>query len=176
MADKIKKFFAKKKADAKFKLAGPGHKLNASTSSTNSSQIKTPYVPKRTEPSAEARTAAEAALTRLEGKRKDTPFNTSLAAIQAQVKRELEAEKQSSKKQDVAQEEKPTDLEASPHLAVNGVYFRCPMVSNEVLAKDEWKIKIKEFLYEQLEEERGLTACLIIQSCNSNREKVDIII
>lgn len=169
MADKIKKFFAKKKADAKFKLAGPGHKLNASTSSTNS-QIKTPYVPKRTEPSAEARTAAEAALTRLEGKRKDTPFNTSLAAIQAQVKRELEAE-QSSKKQDL-QEEKSVDLEASPHLAVNGVYFRCPMVSNEVLAKDDWKIKIKEFLYEQLEEERGLTACLIIQSCNSNREKI----
>lgn len=173
MADKIKKFFAKKKADAKFKLAGPGHKLNASTSSTNS-QIKTPYVPKRTEPSAEARTAAEAALTRLEGKRKDTPFNTSLAAIQAQVKRELEAE-QSSKKQDL-QEEKSVDLEASPHLAVNGVYFRCPMVSNEVLAKDDWKIKIKEFLYEQLEEERGLTACLIIQSCNSNREKVDFVV
>lgn len=72
-------------------------------------------------------------------------------------------------------EPKQTELEASPLLACRGVYFKCPMVSSEVLTKDEWKIKIKEFLYEQLEEERGLTACLIIQSCNSNREKVKII-
>jgi UBX domain-containing protein 6 len=33
-------------------------------------------------------------------------------------------------------------------------------------------MKIKEFLYDQLEEERGLTACLIIHTCNKNREKV----
>ncbi|GLV40501.1 GDI interacting protein 3 [Carabus blaptoides fortunei] len=173
MAEKIKKFFAKKKADAKFKLAGPGHKLTESSTSGNS-QIKTPYVPKRMEPSAEARQAADAALTRLEGKRKDTPFNTSLAAIQAQVKRELEAEKLSKevKKNETGQSSKhPSEFEASPVLAVNGVYFKCPMISNEVLSKDEWKGKIKEFLYEQLEEERGLTACLIIQSCNNNREK-----
>lgn len=52
------------------------------------------------------------------------------------------------------------------------MYFKCPMVSAEILTKDEWKGKIKEFLYDQLEEERGLTACLIIQSCNSNRDKV----
>lgn len=175
MAEKIKKFFAKKKADAKFKLAGPGHKLTESSASSNS-QIKTPYIPKRYEPSAEARQAAEAALSRLEGKKKDTPFNTSLAAIQAQVKRELEAEKHAKlhKKPELEEAKTSTNinLEASPHLAVNGVYFKCPMISNEILSKDEWKVKIKEFLYEQLEEERGLTACLIIQSCNSNREKV----
>ncbi|RZC43041.1 UBX domain-containing protein 6, partial [Asbolus verrucosus] len=52
------------------------------------------------------------------------------------------------------------------------VYFRCPLISEEVLSKEEWKVKIKEFLFEQLEEERGLTACLIIQSCNYNRTKV----
>lgn len=46
------------------------------------------------------------------------------------------------------------------------------MISNDILPRDEWKMKIKTFLYEQLEEERGLTACLIIQSCNNNREKV----
>lgn len=46
------------------------------------------------------------------------------------------------------------------------------MVSEEVLSKNEWKAKIKEFLMEQLEEERGLTACLMIHSCNYNRTKV----
>lgn len=46
------------------------------------------------------------------------------------------------------------------------------MISNDVLTRDEWKQNIKTFLYEQLEEERGLTACLIIQSCNKNKEKV----
>lgn len=40
------------------------------------------------------------------------------------------------------------------------------MVSEEVLPRTEWKVKIKEFLYEQLENERGLTACLIILNCN----------
>lgn len=49
------------------------------------------------------------------------------------------------------------------------------MVNEEVLSKDEWKVKIKEFLYEQLEEERGLTACLIIHSCNYSRTKVSIV-
>lgn len=41
------------------------------------------------------------------------------------------------------------------------------MVSEEILPRHEWKGKIKEFLYEQLEEERGLTACLIILNCNT---------
>lgn len=181
MADKIKKFFAKKKADAKFKQAGPGHKLNeTNTSHGSQSQIKVPKVLKRSEPSEATRQAADAALARLQGKKKDnTAFNTSLAAIQAQVRRELEAEKKltenvvepPSHPSSVRQQE----VEASPVLACQGVYFRCPMVNAEVLTKDEWKIKIKEFLYEQLEEERGLTACLIIQSCNSNREKVIIL-
>lgn len=49
------------------------------------------------------------------------------------------------------------------------------MISDEVLSKDEWKAKIKQFLYEQLEEERGLTACLMIHSCNYNRTKVEVL-
>lgn len=55
-----------------------------------------------------------------------------------------------------------------------GVYFRCAMISEEVLPKEEWRVKIKNFLLEQLEEERGLTACLMIHSCNYNRSKVSI--
>lgn len=44
------------------------------------------------------------------------------------------------------------------------------MVGEEILPRSEWKVKIKNFLYEQLEHERGLTACLIILNCNT-REK-----
>lgn len=175
MAEKIKKFFAKKKADAKFKLAGPGRRLDESsaTAIVSPSKPKTnKYNPQRYEPTAATVQAAEAAMTRLNSQSRSTNFNTSLAAIQAQVRRELEAEKNADSAR--AQPSRPveTELEASPHLAVNGVYFRCPLISEEVLAKEEWKVKIKEFLYEQLEEERGLTACLIIHSCNYNKTKV----
>ncbi|XP_060536532.1 UBX domain-containing protein 6 isoform X4 [Cylas formicarius] len=176
MAEKIKKFFQKKKADAKFKLAGPGHKLNesSSTSVVPPQKINT-SVPKRGEPSDATRQAAEAALARLSSQRKDTPFNTSLAAIQAQVRRELEAEKKSadSNLPQLSVNSKQTQLETSSHLAVKGVYFKCPLVSDEVLPKEEWKVKIKEFLFEALEEERGITACLIIHSCNYSRTKVN---
>ncbi|GJQ66327.1 putative UBX domain-containing protein [Trypoxylus dichotomus] len=165
----------KKKVDAKFKLAGPGHRLDSSSSSFTTSKPKSSYAPfQRAEPTVATRQAAEAALARLNSQRKDTAFNTSLAAIQAQVRRELEAEKKDEKSSDIPTYRKPieTELEASPLLAVKGVYFRCPMISEEVLPKEEWRGKIKEFLLDQLEEERGLTACLMIHSCNYNRTKV----
>lgn len=175
MAEKIKKFFAKKKADAKFKLAGPGHKLNESSTTVvvPPSKKKPGYMPSKLEPSEAARQAAEAALVRVSSQKKDTAFNTSLAAIQAKVRRELEAEKKDSETASVISS-KPveTELELSAHLAVKGVYFRCPLISDEVLSKEEWKVKIKEFLFNTLEEERGMTACLIIYSCNYNRTKV----
>lgn len=44
------------------------------------------------------------------------------------------------------------------------------MVSEEILPRSEWKVKIKEFLYAQLEDERGLTACLIILNCNTKEK------
>lgn len=181
MADKIKKYFQKKKADAKFKMAGPGHRLNEnsmhqqSKASTNKSQ----YQGHRSAPSAEAKQAAAAALARMEGGGKkvdQAAFNTSLAAIQAQVRRELEAERRSrtSPQKKTSPPKDPVEVETSPHFAVQGVYFRCPMIGEEILPKDEWQNRIREFLYEQLEEERGLTACLIIQSCNKSREKVEM--
>jgi UBX domain-containing protein 6 len=175
MADKIKKFFAKKKAEAKFKLAGPGHRLNeSSTTIVGPSKQRPTYVAQRSQPSDATRQAAEAALARFSNQNKNTGFNTSLAAIQAQVRRELEAEKKNAANVEEVSHSTPlqSNLEASPHLAVKGVYFRCPLITDEVLTKEEWKVKIKEFLFEQLEEERGLTACLIIQSCNYNRIKV----
>ncbi|XP_046972678.1 UBX domain-containing protein 6 [Vanessa cardui] len=176
MADKIKKFFQRKKADAKFKLAGPGYKLSESTissQSSNNSKKELPVV-KRSGLSEESKVAAEAALSRLQQTRENPAFNTSLAAIKAQVKKELENEKASnSQTSDEPKEKAETENEAIRNFAASGVYFKCPLISNDILPRDEWKRNIKTFLYEQLEEERGLTACLIIQSCNSNREKVD---
>lgn len=81
MADKIKKFFQKKKVEAKFKLAGPGHKLSDSRNSSQSSS-KIDVVPRRSGLTAESKVAAEAALARLDQKRENPAFNTSLAAIQ----------------------------------------------------------------------------------------------
>lgn len=123
MAEKIKKFFARKKADAKFKLAGPGHKLNeSSTTVVGPSKKKTEYVPAKVAPSDAAKQAAEAALLRVSSlQKRDKAFNTSLAAIQAKVRKELEAEK----KHELASEipsSKPTEteVELSSHLAVKG--------------------------------------------------------
>lgn len=180
MAEKIKKYFQKKKTEAKFKLAGPGHKLTEDTAIVGPSKKnqKGAYQPPPANRSVtEANQhAAIAAMARINSQAKSSAFNTSLAAIQAQVKRELEAEKKSELEAMSSTSRGPTttELEASPLLAAKGVFFKCPLISEEILSRDEWKVKIKEFLIEQLEEERGITACLMIQSCNYNRSKVSL--
>ncbi|XP_054014925.1 UBX domain-containing protein 6 [Hylaeus anthracinus] len=176
MAEKIKAFFQKKKLNAKFMNAGKGHKLTESTTSTVSTSSIEPV--RRVEPTQEAKVAGLAALARLEEKKNVTKFNTSYAAIKAQVKRELEQEKKAQQETQntsrVSEEETKTPVKDNSILAVDGVYFRCPYLSNEILSKDEWKKKIKEFLYEQLKgDEAGLTACLVIRNCNTDRKKVD---
>lgn len=123
MAEKIKKFFAKKKSDARFKLAGPGHKLNeSSTTVVGPSKKKNEYVPAKVAPSDAAKQAAEAALLRVSNlQKRDNAFNTSLAAIQAKVRRELEAEKKSElANNEVAAKPAETEVEMSSHLAVKG--------------------------------------------------------
>ncbi|XP_053673301.1 UBX domain-containing protein 6 [Anopheles nili] len=183
MPSKIKNFFLKKTAEAKLKLGvhGPGRKLNSDaprpSSSASSSKQKDAYVPpKRNELSAEAKAAANAALARFEGK--DTnEFNTSLAAIRAQVRKELEAEKKAKEAGQSSEQEEQSAAEAETRkgFAVQGVFFRCPMIGDEVLPYKEWKGKIKEFLYEQLAADRGLTACLIIYNCNP-KDKAEVCI
>ncbi|KAK9297217.1 hypothetical protein QLX08_008958 [Tetragonisca angustula] len=174
MTEKIKSLFHKAKLDVKFMNAGKGHKLTESTSNVGSTSTVEPR--KRVEPTKEAKVAGQAALARLEAKESNVKrFNTSYAAIKAQVKRELEQEKQAQKnvqKNHVQPEEKTAEDNSS--LAVNYVCYRCPYLSDEVLPQDEWKVKIKEFLYEQLKgEDAGLISCLIIQNCNSKKERID---
>lgn len=183
MSSKLKKFIAKQKM--KFGAAGPGRKLNSETNPASSSQksgsssssSKDVYIPpKRKELSSEAKAAAEAALARVQSKDKKE-FNTSLAAIQAQVRRELDAERKAKEQaeQEATAGESRTGLseEDQKDMAVQGVFFRCPLISEEVLPRKDWKVKIKEFLYEQLEHEKGLSTCLIIYNCNP-KDKVDI--
>ncbi|KYN33040.1 UBX domain-containing protein 6 [Trachymyrmex septentrionalis] len=177
MADKIKSFFQKKKSSAKFMKAGKGYKLTESSTSTICSSTESKE-PRRVEPTEEAKIAGQAALARLEAKKSDKPrFNTSYAAIQARVKRELELERKAAQQslqqtEDITLKEKKI---VDPSIfAVTDVFFRCPYLSDEILSRDEWKKKIREFLYEQLMgEEAGLTACLIIQNCNSGKEKIE---
>uniref|UniRef100_A0A0C9RRU2 UBXN6 protein n=2 Tax=Endopterygota TaxID=33392 RepID=A0A0C9RRU2_9HYME len=175
---KIKKFFSRKKEEAAFKLKlgggmGQGRTLNAAPSPPNSSNSKSGNVyvpPKRQEMSSEARQAASAALARIE-KRETKDFNTSLAAIKAQAKRELEAE-QKLRTEELSVSSGQSSTTTKRNMACEGVFFRCPLISEEILSRKDWKIKIKEFLYQQLESERALTACLIICNCNT-REKAD---
>lgn len=174
---KIKQFFKKKKDEAAFKLKlggslGQGHSLNSSEPESSTSQnrsVRPTYVPpQRKELSSEARTAAAAALSRVE-KKDTTKLNTSLAAIKAQAKRELEAEANERKAVETNATSKPS--EPKPDSVCPGIFFRCPIISDEILPKAEWKIRIKEFLYQQLDSEKALTSCLIVQNCNT-KEKV----
>ena len=74
----IKEFFKKKKADAKFKLAGSGHKLGDPSSGPRPSQAggSRPVARERTHPSQSSQQAGAAALNRLAGKetREDGEF------------------------------------------------------------------------------------------------------
>ncbi|KAJ6641194.1 UBX domain-containing protein 6 [Pseudolycoriella hygida] len=164
--NKIRKFFNLKKSKSRFQAAGPGRKLTDPAPSTSQPPKRSGDVyipPKRNELSAEARAAADAAMARVQ-KKDSRNFNTSLSAIQAQVRRELEAEKRA--KQEAGQTFEQKCEKDRTNLAVQGVYFRCPMISNEILTSKEWRLKIKEFLYDQLEDEMALTASLIIHNCN----------
>ncbi|XP_033304377.1 UBX domain-containing protein 6 [Bombus bifarius] len=177
MSDKIKSFFHKAKLDVKFMNAGKGHKLTESTSNDGSTSVVEPR--ERVEPTEEAKVAGQAALTRLEAKESNIKrFNTSYAAIKAQVKRELKQKRetqQNIEKNYVQSEEKTENsVKNNSLLAVTNVYYRCSYLSDEILSQDEWKVKIKEFLYEQLKgEDMGLISCLIIQNCNSKKNRID---
>ncbi|KAG8232571.1 hypothetical protein J437_LFUL012947 [Ladona fulva] len=150
----IKKFFQKSKADAKFKMAGPGHRLNEPSAQKPRASTSS-YTPSRHVPSAEAQQAGAAALA---------------------PRRELEAEKLNENKAAASPSKK--DHSAPTPLTVEGVYFKCPLVGPDVLPKEKWNEKITEFLYEQLEigseDDKGYTAALIIQSCNRalGRERI----
>ncbi|XP_048264580.1 UBX domain-containing protein 6 isoform X1 [Bombus terrestris] len=155
----------------------PLSRLTESTSNDGSTSVVEPR--KRVEPTEEAKVAGQAALARLEAKESNIKrFNTSYATIKAQVKRELEQKRraqQNVEKDYVQSEEKAENaVKDNSLLAVTNIYYRCPYLSDEILSQDEWNVKIKEFLYEQLKgEDKGLISCLIIQNCNSKKNRIN---
>ena len=179
-ASKIKKFFSKKKSEAKFKAAGPGRKLNddsAASSSGSGSHSKKPkdvYVPvKRNDLTDEAKAARDAAMKRAMEGNKSKPLNVSLIAIKEQARKELEEQRKNDL--DSSLKQKLNIVSEKKDYTIDGVFFSCPLISDEVLPKKDWKIKIKNFLYEQLASDPGLTSCLIIKNCNTLDKAEDCI-
>lgn len=106
----------------------------------------------------------------------------SHAAIQARAKRELEQERlalenQNENENTTSIDKAESSNQAAPEtylLAVTDVYYQCPLVSEEVLDKETWYERIQEFFSTQLsDDEAGLSACLVIHSCNDNLERVN---
>ena len=173
-ANKIKKFFTQKNVNKNFKKAGPGRKLNDDASSSSGSQSKGKkkptdvYVPvKREDLTDEAKKARDAAIERLNiNQNASGSLNFSLKAIKEQARRELEQEN-NKLEASICNLNITSNHSAFEKYSVEGVFFRCPFVSDEILPKKEWKVKIKTFLYEQMpSSDPGLTACLIIKNCN----------
>lgn len=87
---------------------------------------------------------------------------------------ERKAEQNSQQARSTALAENKNRIEDPSLYAVIDAFFRCPYISDEILPRDQWKKKIREFLYNEREgEEPGLTATLIIQNCNNGKEKID---
>lgn len=184
----IKRFFEKKKADAKFKLAGSGQKLgdaNAAAQAAQRQQLAGAAASSRSASSGsgkgqlsqEQRLAASAALERFSASQgqnsEDFEKRRSQAAIRAQAKKELEkeqaVEKEVQQLRDTYGEKPVIELEAQ---GSNAILYKCPLIGDQVLPKEEMRQAIRSFLYSQVAEEPGLTSCLIIYTLNKDSEKV----
>ncbi|XP_065200657.1 UBX domain-containing protein 6 [Planococcus citri] len=174
MAENIKKFFKKTKVDLKFKKAGPGQRLNEETKKPSPRAEEPSF--SRVEPTAEAKQAAAAALARIQNTSGPAGFNKSslYSKAKSEVAKEIRSSEATASNSGDKTSNVPTKSEEEDlsHFAASGVYFRCPLISEEILSKTEWKTKIKTYLYEQLETEKGLIACVIIRNCNKNPDKI----
>ena len=178
----IKDFFKKKKADAKFKLAGGGHKLGDPSASSRGPARGPPRPQERAHPSQSSQQAGAAALNRIASKEQseaDLVKARQRAKIQAQARQELEREQQIEKEiakiKSVYGDKEEIEVEGPQHLAVSGVFFKCDLVGGGPASRDVIKQRIREFLYGQLEsEDKCLTAVLMIHTCNSPRDRVEV--
>ncbi|MPC10104.1 UBX domain-containing protein 6 [Portunus trituberculatus] len=102
----------------------------------------------------------------------------SLQAIKTQARRELEAERAAMEQMKLNEQQEVTGprevhMDSAPMLAVQGVYFHCPLIGPEVASYEEIKKQIRDFLYSQMEEDRAISSCIIIHTCNKNKEKIN---
>lgn len=101
-------------------------------------------------------------------------YFSSQLAIQKQARRELENQlKREEQSSESSNSGSPSRLQEN-ELAIQGVYFRCPIISDEVLPRKEWLPRIREFIKSQLSsDDEGLAACLIIRNCNLGEERIN---
>ncbi|KAM7307320.1 UBX domain-containing protein 6 [Ixodes scapularis] len=117
-------------------------------------------------PSQEAQRAAAAALARLERSHAQANPNWSASAIKAQARRELEQEQEQAARHEKTGRQE-TAQKAPKQQEQRTVLFSCPLLGPDVrLPLGELRDRIRQFLYDQLEEEPGLGACLLIHTCN----------
>ena len=177
----IKDFFKKKKADAKFKLAGSGHKLSDPGAASRGPGPGSSRGPERAHPSQSSQQAGAAALNRFaskEQKETDMAKARQRAVIRDRARQELEREQQIdteiAKIKSVYGDKEEIEVEGPQHLAVSGVFFKCDLTGGPPASREVIKARIREFLYNQLEsEDKCLTAVLIIHTCNSPRDRVE---
>jgi len=175
----IKDFFKKKKTEAKFKLAGGGHKLGEA--STSKPPPKPVRQQERAHPSQSSQQAGAAALNRMTSQdQKDADFQKTRqkALIKEKARKEIEREQkieqEIAKIKDVYGEKEEVECEGPSSLAAQGVFFKSDLVGGAPATREVMKQRIKDFLYGQLEGEQGLTAVLIIHTCNSPRDRVEL--
>lgn len=156
MAENIKKFFKKKKADLKFKKAGPGQRLCDDTPRPSTAAQNSQPSLERAEMSEEAKQAAAAAMARLQSStvvpsglwvcpcafyfilnfyirltnyRFSGP-SFSHKQVKAEVKRELSSNRVAKGFDEQPGTPPRTTKEYEPsQYAADGVYFRCPLLS-----------------------------------------------
>jgi len=175
----IKEFFKKKKTEAKFKLAGGGQKLGDASSSKPAPQPVRQQ--ERVHPSQSSQQAGAAALNRLTSQeQKDADFQKARqkAMIKERARKEIEREQkieeEIAKIKSVYGDKEDVECEGPSTLAAQGVFFKSELVGGPPATREVMKQRIKDFLYGQLKDEQGLTAVLIIHTCNSPRDKVDV--
>ncbi|XP_077539698.1 GDI interacting protein 3 [Haemaphysalis longicornis] len=177
----IREFFKKRKAEVKFRQAGPGHRLSTTgeavaAAQRPASQQRPQQQQQRKPPSEGAQRAAAAALSRFEQQQAKAHPNWSLAAIKSQARKQLEEEMAAAEEQPQRQKAKeaPMVREAGPQAGDNAVLFGCSLLGPELrLPHEELRTRIRQFLYEQMAEEPALTSCLLIHTCNGPRDRVE---
>ncbi|KAK9497789.1 hypothetical protein O3M35_003712 [Rhynocoris fuscipes] len=171
MTDKIKNFFERRRKEGKFR--GQGHRLDEPAHSSRSERNETEKVQiERAEPSTEAKQAGLAALARLENRTIQPGFIGM--SFSAQYKAMKKAALLENRLSDNTSEQSTSDQSSNKDfLAVQGVYFKCPLIGPDILPKDEWKLKIKNSLYDLLESDKAYTSCLMIHTLNKNKEKIE---
>lgn len=97
--------------------------------------------------------------------------------MKLQLRREMTEQKQAmlaAAARQVDSAPKEVMLDGHPTLAVSGVYFRCPLIGDELLSKAEMEQRIEAFLYSQLADEPEMTSALMVQTFNKDPEKARV--